>query len=351
MPDSPANPRTVLIVRHGRNRGPYIRLRSFRPGYFDPFLQELASFDPQLHQRVVTWDTGTAEPDLSGVGAILFLLQDPLAQKYPECFGESSQLADRALRRGIRLANPPQALSRSKSEQAEIWRQAGLPTPEPHRFRDRRELLHLASQMEFPVLLKHDLLHVQSAMRRVDSFEELRKLQDANLPCPGSVCSFVDTRNDYLRVAPESPFASHFHKKRALVFGQTVVTNHLFFSANPIVGSRTSTFSHGRSLNPIRRWWGIKNHHEHLRLDYEFWEKKTEHETELLQAARVLGFEFVAIDYSTFADGSCVLWEANPHFALHLWPLGIYAHKRRLRQRIRRQHAVLARYLRDLVDP
>ena len=349
MTRSSAETGTILIVRHGKNRGPRIRLRLFRPAYFQPFLTDLSSFDPALRQRVRVWDTGNSIPDLSNVDAVLFLLQDPLAQQHPACFEDASRIQEEALRLGARIANPPTALSLAKSEQAAAWIEAGLMTPEPSRFSDATELRSVAASMQFPVLIKHELQHSQSGMRWVDTLEDLHEIPFEEIPCPGSMVTFFDVRDSYRQANPESPFAEYFHKKRALIFGRSAVTNHLFFSAHPIVGSRTSTFSRGRSFNPLRRWSELGENQEHLKLDFEYFAKRTENEAELLAAAEVLGLEFLAIDYSTLADGSCVLWEANPHFALHLWPRAIYARERRLEERIHRQHTILADYLRSLL--
>ena len=51
------------------------------------------------------------------------------------------------------------------------------------------------------------------------------------------------------------------------------------------------------------------------------------------RAARVLGLEYLAIDYATYADGTPVLWEANPYFAMPAWHQCILARKRRIKRR------------------
>jgi len=230
------------------------------------------------------------------------------------------------------------------------WVAAGVSTPNAHRFTEPAELYDLAENMEFPLLLKNELQHAQSGMKLIKSLQVLHETPKGDLPFPGSVSSFIDVREEYRQSDPDSPLAGHFHKKRALIFGNTVATNHIFFSTNPIVGFKTSTFSRGRSFNPLRRWSGLRNHHDHLQLDYDYWNQRTDHQSELLEAAQVLDLEFAAIDYSTRADGTCILWEANPHFALHLWPLGIYSRQRRLSERLRRQHKLLAGFLQELLD-
>jgi len=63
-----------------------------------------------------------------------------------------------------------------------------------------------------------------------------------------------------------------------------------------------------------------------------------------------LGIEFCAIDYSVHADGRIELWEANPHFSLHRWPIAILSRQRKLAQRMHRVHAVAAEFFRDLLE-
>ena len=48
--------------------------------------------------------------------------------------------------------------------------------------------------------------------------------------------------------------------------------------------------------------------------DLAYWEQGEEAPDVLRQAVRSLGLDYAAVDYATRADGSVVLWEANPHF-------------------------------------
>ncbi|MBM3813291.1 MAG: hypothetical protein FJW20_16825 [Acidimicrobiia bacterium] len=110
------------------------------------------------------------------------------------------------------------------------------------------------------------------------------------------------------------------------------------------------TFSHYRSLNPIRRWIRARACREHIELDWQFFQSEPEYKDQLAQAARVLGLDVAAIDYSTPAGGSVVLWEANPHFALHMWPFDVPAGPRRLKRRFRRYHDVIGDFFACLLQ-
>ena len=57
-----------------------------------------------------------------------------------------------------------------------------------------------------------------------------------------------------------------------------------------------------------------------------------------------------ALDYSTFADGRVIFWEANPFFALPPWSLGVLAEARRLDERVPRYPELMVSDLIQLAD-
>ena len=87
----------------------------------------------------------------------------------------------------------------------------------------------------------------------------------------------------------------HLDQREEINRVERVRNNHLFFSTDPIVGFKSSTFSHGRSFNPYRRWRGNRGAEEHLREDVAFFDGESEHEPMLLKAAQLLGLEFVSL--------------------------------------------------------
>lgn len=49
-----------------------------------------------------------------------------------------------------------------------------------------------------------------------------------------------------------------------------------------------------------------------LRADIEYWALREDKPDIFRKAVHVLDLGFAAIDYSSFPDGSFILWEANP---------------------------------------
>ncbi len=351
IPGGQVDAGTLLIVRHGPGRGPRVRLRAFRPRYLERAFDDLARRAPALGRAIRQWETGHSLPDLDSVHAIVFLLGDPLRELFPDCHEEAERLAEMATTRGIRLINPPSALSNSiKSVQARRWRDAGIPCAEQFRFASRDELMALIDKVPFPALLRPDLHHAQASMFHCETAEDVHRLNAETIRYPGTLTPFVDCREGYRRVAPGTPWATHYHKKRILVFGDHVRTNHVFFSERPIVGLNSSTFGYYRSLNPVRRAILGHRYRTHFDCDNAFWELGSEHEELMVRAVRTLGLDLGAIDYATRADGSPVLWELNPNFALHMWPFEILPRRRRLKERMPSFHDALIDFLEDVLQ-
>lgn len=303
----------LLIVRHGPGRG---RL----PGYLAPALKRLAAIDPALLGGVRFHETGRGgAPDLADTQAVFFWLADPLREMYPDCFAEAAAIESQARDRGVRLVNPPSVLSNSiKSVQARIWLEAGIPTPPCVPFADRDALEQAAERTGFPLLLKSDTLHAQERMVFCASATDLHARPNASLPIPGVVSPFVDTRSGWQQVRPETPWARAFHKKRLIVFGDSLQARNVFFSDGPIVGLSTSSIWRHRPRDgrPSRAGlFGLsRRERAELAIDLAYFRAGDCDAPDVMrQAVRALGFGFAAIDYSVFADGRVCIWEANPY--------------------------------------
>ena len=312
----------ILIVRHGEGRGRWLR---YGPGageemsYFQPFFNHIRDHRRALSARLRFFDTGDPQPSLEGIGAVLFLLGDPLAELYPECYQEAVRIRDDAVQRGIPVYQDPDALAGyGRVSQANKWLDAGIPTARVCAFQSRDELREVAGGMGPPLMLRKDHGHCQTDIRLVMNGSAMDKALAADGETNGVVMQFVDCREGYRQDSPHSVYARFYHKKRAHVLGDTVRTNHVYFSEHPIVGLYSSTFwfhrpykSDLRRPGPyLQRCWRLP---DCLREDYAYWEKVVDDEAVLLRAAKALGLSFAAIDYSTLADGSVVLWEANPY--------------------------------------
>lgn len=303
----------ILIVRHGPGRGREVVT-------LEPALERLAETKPQLPGAIRFHDTGSeARPDLAGVRAVFFWLADPLRERYPDCFAEAEEIALRARTRGLRLANPPEALSHTiKSEQARRWAEAGIPTPRHVSFADREELEAKLAGFDGPVVLKSELLHAQRGMWVFGSASEARRsIDDRKIAYPGAIAEFVDTRAGFGALQPASVWSRFYHKKRVLVLGDRVSPRSALFSRQPIVSLKTCTFRPpagwrraGYSLRPAVRAC--------IRADREWWQTGGEHHDMMRHAAKALGLDVCGIDYASTADGGVMLWEANPFFYLPL---------------------------------
>jgi hypothetical protein len=312
---------SILIVRHGPGRGR-------EEQYLTPVLDYFRAHGSDLFARIQLHETGAdAPPNLDGVRAILFWLGDPLRELYPDCHAEASMLAEAARERGIHLVNPPDALSNSiKTRQATLWREAGLLTPAHTRFTNRDELLEIAHDHVYPLLVKADQLHVQTGMHLCHSRADVEALRLEDLYLPGAVAEFIDTREGYRISKPNSPWARYFHKKRIIVFGDVLHPRHVFFAKVPIVGLKGSILTEYAKPRKRKKWRhfvpsGVRlalnpDHRACLAEDWAYYQAEPEEPEMMRLASKTLGLDFMGIDYSTLADGRVVLWEANPYFWL-----------------------------------
>jgi hypothetical protein len=292
----------ILIVRHGPGRGR-------EPTFLPLFLETVARTRPGLSKAIRVYETGAPMPSLDGVGVVAFFLGDPIFL-YPDCEADAVRIAAAAHARGIRLLNRPRALNNTvKSRQAELWRRAGIPCAAGQTGENAEAVRAILQKSRFPVILRQDTEHAQRTMSVCASMEEAEKALKT-LKFPAAVLEFVDTRESWRKADPESIYATYFHKKRSMVFGSTVINNHVYFASEPIVGKKTSTFKQ------IQRGKAPERARDTIAADIAFAWAPTEHEETIRNAVRVLGLHFAAIDFSTFADGSVILWEANPYFEL-----------------------------------
>jgi hypothetical protein len=310
-----ANGPKLLLVRHGAGRGRFVN-------YANAWIQRARHHRPELSRRLVIHETGNAPPSLDGVGAVIFLLADPLRERYPRCYEEAVRIAEGARGRGIRVLNSPQALSNTiKSIQARIWRAAGVPSAACASYANRGELEAAVRQVPFPAIVRPDLLHAQEFTFTCTTPEEASGLDETRLRYPGVVLQFVDTRSGWDRTAPGSVWERYYHRLRAYVFGDRVLPQAIYFSEDPIVSSKTSTF------HAYRRWGVLPSAflpvpplvRQTVHEDIRFANGSPDAPETMVRAVQTLGLDVAAVDYARLGDGSLVLWEANPHPAIPSW--------------------------------
>jgi hypothetical protein len=308
--------------------------------------------------RIHQTDSG-ATPSLDGVAAVVFLLADPVRELYPECYAEASAIAAAAGRHGIRLVNPPDALSNTiNSVQARLWSEAGIPCAPCVRVESRDDLERVARSATYPVIVRGDLLHGQQATFVCRGPDEVRALPGEGLPYPGQVVDFIDSRATHRAAAPDGVFARYYHRCRTYVFGRRVVPGAIYFSEHPIVGSGTATWARyqGRSwfLEPLV--WLRPEDRRVVAADRALAAAPPAHPA-LMQraagsgqrAAGALGLEFAALDHVLLADGGLVFWEANPHPYIASLRLTPVASLRRIRSRTQRIYDAIGDFMGDLL--
>lgn len=313
----------------------------------------MASARPAFRSRLRIFETGSGKPPLDGVAAILFLLGDPLKELYPECYAEALAIAESAAAKGIRVLNPPQNLSNSiKSRQAELWRKAGLPCAAARVIRSPADLEPAMAALGLPMILRSDDKHVQEGVRvckRVKHVDEAK----LTLPMPAVALQLIDVRAKWRAFAPDGLMARYHHKKRSMVYGDTVINNHVFFSSTPIVGRTTSTFlaDSKRPRSWLRRLGvGRARWQETIAADYAYFHSQPEAPETMLRAVKALGLDFAAIDYASLPNGEVVLWEANPYAHLPPWQHGVAAEARHIRERTSRQIEIVVDWLERLAN-
>jgi hypothetical protein len=238
-----------------------------------------------------------------------------------------------------------------KSRQARLWRAAGLDTPPVRRFEDARGLPDVAAEVGLPFVIRGDEEHWQEGLRVVRTDADLAAIDPSRLRFPAAASPLCDVRESWRARDGRSVYARLHHKKRAYVLLDRVCNEHVFFARGPIVTARTCTFAwfHGwrRPLSPLARLFVGPEIAE----DAAYWRGTDAHAATLRRAASALGLGFVALDYSVRADGSLVLWEANPYPFLPPAARMLLPRRRRADERLARYHDAIADFLVRCLDP
>lgn len=321
----------LLLVRHGPGLG-----RDYP--YLQPFLIHLEQQMPELFKRIRLHETGSPEPSLSGISVVMFWLADSLRFLYPKCFEEAMRIAQRAEQAGIPVFQHPESLSNAtKFRVSSTWKEAGIPTPNLVHFRDREELNRCIPGIRFPAVLRPDNLYSQIGTHWLRNATMLNRIIDDWNHYPGTLAEFVDTRVPYQEKEDGSIWARFYHKKRLFIFGDIVRTTHVFFSRTPIVGMKSSIFWRYQQRlihKPEAAHVLQKDCAACLRADIAYWESNEDNPVLFRKAIHALDLDFAAIDYSSFPDGSVMLWEANPYFYMEPWKQAVLPRHRRTGIRI-----------------
>jgi len=349
----------LLIVRHGPGRG---RLQPYIQQCFDTLREERAL----LRDGLAFYETGGRPPSLDGVSGILFLLADPLEALYPECYSEAVAVADRADAMGIPLYNPPTLLSaHCKSRTASILAAHDIECPPTYVYRNFDQLRRLIESHELPVILRADSDHAQVNARVLEKPGDVEGLEGGPVPYPGVLSPLVDVRSGRKRDGPWDPFRKWVHRFGAFVFGDICMPGHLHFSASRVVGGHDVVWDlvderSRRARAKLGTGWLNGLAQRCIRMspwyraaraaDVAFRRQEPPDSSLFVAAARVLGYDFVAFDFGVLADGTPIIFEANPYPFINSLPGGILWRERELDHYTRRMYDAIGRYLTSRVD-
>lgn len=238
----------------------------------------------------LTWQSlNDPIPDLSGVDLVASWLQDP-CDINPSIFGRACALEAMCDEAGVPIINRPSMLPRSrKSVTAQLLRESGLDLRVPGMQLLRPGVL---CTLSLPYFVRQDASHA-GVLFRADTpedastsvfLERIAKMQE-----PVAI--------EYIETAREGVY----WKYRYVVAGDVGVPLHLQLSTNWITRGEDRLFT-DEAVESERHYVGQPDSCMPV----------------LNAAARVLGFEFCAFDYTHDCDGRLTVWEVNPlpHFRL-----------------------------------
>jgi biotin carboxylase len=84
-----------------------------------------------------------------------------------------------------------------KGVQARIWHGAGIPTPAHIRIGSFEELATIPERIDFPIIVRSDILHAQEGLRVCRDEQDLRRITRETLPLPASVSKLIDVPGSY----------------------------------------------------------------------------------------------------------------------------------------------------------
>ena len=235
-------PGDLLVVRHGRGRGPHIRLRSVRHGALSTDNRWSSAAVPAACTSSALLEHPASRRPTSRASELLsFYSRIPLRERFSECFDEASEAGRAGTSGGAadrQLAGS--ALELHQERASETVAAGRLAHRTAHLlFENHEELRAAIREVSFPAILRADRLHSQARMLHLESREDALNLGQDAITLPGTLSPVVDTREGFRQADPGSAWARFYHKKRAFVFGRHVVNNHVFFGGEPIVAAKS----------------------------------------------------------------------------------------------------------------
>ncbi|WP_018137658.1 MULTISPECIES: hypothetical protein [unclassified Thioalkalivibrio] len=154
-----------------------------------------------------------------------------------------------------------------------------------------RESLLTESELRFPLILRSELSHLGTTMKKVDGVEDLYALDDGYFHSRTIAAEFFD----YVDAD------GYYRKYRCAVVGDSVIPRH-------VISSRDWNI-HADSRDKDR----IEQHRkEHT----EFVNGELAESAELLRAREATGLDYAIVDYALMRDGRPFIFEMNPCYSI-----------------------------------
>lgn len=173
------------------------------------------------------------------------------------------------------------------------WAQKGVPCARFQHFSKFEDI----SLAPYPLVLRRDGMHRGSGMFLVKNETEARNVIDRQL---AAVRRSYPSAHGVLPLNLAIEFVKtelsdgYFHKFRSYVVGDEVIPAHFMRSRSAFVNYKDAAL-----------WAQTCEMDETFRMEGE------EHPERLLAAARAVGLDVIALDYSRRSDGSYIFWEGN----------------------------------------
>ncbi len=272
--------RRFLVVHHP----------SKQPFMYDTLLDWLAAYHPDVRALFELHLLPCAVRDWSRYALHVPWLQDPVQAWSPATYRLATRLAAACDRHGVPVVNRVERLANAaKSTGSRRIASAGFRTPRMERITDPEEFRRTLLGIPLPLFVREDEGH-GGPMLRADTEEEAHALPVRSLRRPVAV-ELVDVRD---------PADGLYRKYRYVVAGDAGVRQSLHVSREWAARGAATEFTEELRDEEVAYLEGPET--EHARF---------------VAAARALGLDFVAFDYSLDHTGRIVVWEANPFPFLH----------------------------------
>jgi len=199
---------------------------------------------------------------------------------------------------GLPIVNSIDGYFRDHSYCLAKWAEAGIPCAKHQLFQHPEDIT-----LPYPLILRKDGQHRGRNIFLVHSAVEAREVIERQLelcaeqPLSDKHLRPLDLAIEFIDVkAPDG----YYHKRRTIVVGDTLIWREAAIANHWIVNE----------AHLIQDEYTLK-------LNRQFIEEGDPNPELILAAAKALGSDMVALDYTVMPDGSYFFWEGNRHFQMY----------------------------------